>query len=62
VSNCRSCGEAIVWIKTQKGKSMPCNTEKITIVTEDGQVVTGRTSHFATCPQAGQWRKDKKGQ
>ena len=26
---CRSCGAAIVWIKTSGGKSMPCNAEPI---------------------------------
>jgi len=41
---CRSCHAAIVWVKNQKtGKWSPMN--------RDG------TSHFATCPQAKDWRR-----
>jgi hypothetical protein len=27
VSECRSCGAAIIWTKTQKGKNMPVDAE-----------------------------------
>jgi hypothetical protein len=41
---CRSCGAPIAWAKySVDGKAAPFNP--------DG------TSHFATCPQADQWRK-----
>lgn len=40
---CRSCDALIVWTRTPNGKRMP--------VDPDG------ASHFATCPQAGQWRR-----
>lgn len=40
---CRSCGAPIWWIRTKAGKRAP--------VDADG------TNHFATCPQADQWRK-----
>ena len=43
---CRGCGAAIVWVKTAKGKNMP--------VDADGQ------SHFATCPKAQDFRREKK--
>jgi len=26
---CRSCGASIVWVKTEKGKHMPCNPELV---------------------------------
>lgn len=49
IVNCKSCGASIVWIKTQKGKNMPCDADavayqenykgKSTIVTEDGRVL-----------------------
>jgi hypothetical protein len=49
VVKCKSCGASIVWIKTQKGKNMPCDADaveyqenyksKATIVTEDGCVL-----------------------
>lgn len=49
-SFCRSCGAAIVWIRTPGGKSMPCNASptyyiakpksgKQRIVTPNGDVV-----------------------
>jgi len=42
---CRSCRALVTWVKTEKGKWMP--------VDPDG------TSHFATCPNANDWRKKK---
>lgn len=76
---CRSCGQPIVWVKLKSGKANPCDPQKhsictrwgkeMTIVTEDGRVVsgtpvalenadaTGYISHFATCPNASKWRK-----
>ena len=50
-STCKSCGAKIVWIKTTRGKQMPCNAEQVQyqenkrgsalIVTKDGDVVRG---------------------
>ena len=50
-TTCKSCGAKIVWIKTQNGRSMPCNAEQVEyqknyrgsalIVTKDGEVVRG---------------------
>ena len=48
--SCRSCGAAIVWIKTPGGKSMPCNAAPVyyiakpksgkqRIVTPNGEVI-----------------------
>lgn len=79
MSTCRSCGQVIDWIKTDKGKNMPLDPEYVcwdeaddgtVIVDDSGHVLTvnslqrcpnvrGRISHFATCPQAGEWRKSK---
>jgi hypothetical protein len=44
-SACRSCGQGVRWMKTAKGKLTPVNL--------DGE------PHWATCPNAGQWRNDK---
>ncbi len=43
-TECRSCKALIYWIKP-KDKPMPVNPDGV--------------SHFATCPQAGKWRKGK---
>jgi len=42
-SKCRSCGAEIMWCITPGEKRAPLN--------RDG------TSHFATCPQAADWRQ-----
>ncbi len=49
VTTCKSCGVPIVWIKTQNGRSMPCDAAAVdyqenykgsaTIVTDDGRVL-----------------------
>jgi hypothetical protein len=70
---CRSGGAEIVWAKTAKGKFMPLDAapvkggklalvegERMThIVAADPEAEEGYVSHYATCPQAAQWRKAK---
>lgn len=47
---CKSCGAAIVWMKTAAGKSIPVDAET---ATADPVFVPGRhRAHFATCPNA----------
>jgi hypothetical protein len=48
-AECRSCGAPILWCITVKGKKMPVDVPAV-----EGEPTT---SHFATCPQAGEWRK-----
>lgn len=75
---CKSCKAEIIFIKTKKGKSMPCNPGLIDyanakpgafLCSADGDVFRvstkfqdkrGYLSHFATCPNADNFRKDKK--
>lgn len=54
---CRGCGQAITWIKTVSGKSMPVNPAIVTIVTGRGEIVRGHIAHWATCPKADQFRE-----
>jgi hypothetical protein len=54
---CKLCGAPLVWIVTPAGKRMPCDAARVTIVTEDGRVVSGHVSHFATCPRADEARR-----
>lgn len=55
-SLCRSCGHQIVWFRNHKtGKLMPVNAE--TVEAGDTELDLPRhVSHFATCPQANEWR------
>lgn len=61
MAECRSCGAKIKWIKTLRGKYMPCDPEKVTIVTMNtGRVIQGYIPHWATCPNAANHKKKKR--
>lgn len=76
-ATCRSCGAPIIWARTEKGKPIPMNAEPVEVTprglfhleVETPEVTRaypfsarGYVSHFATCPQADQWRKEKERQ
>ena len=58
-AECRSCGKLIAWYPTKSGKKCPVDMETV----EDPKAVLfdpkKMKSHFATCPQANNWRKPK---
>lgn len=66
-SKCKGCGANIIWANVEGShKKMPLDEipEKRILVYEiDNEIVASirptYTSHFATCPQAGLFRKDK---
>ena len=47
----------MVWVKSKAGKAIPCDPLLVSIVTNEGEVARGRVSHFATCPNAANFRK-----
>lgn len=65
---CRSCGAPITWAEQVNGKRHPFDGELVAVQTH-GSMLTGRvtedidtsinTSHFASCPDAKDWRKKK---
>lgn len=57
MATCRTCGATIDFIHTIKGKLMPVDMERLTVVTEKGEVVNGRKPHWVTCPHADSHRK-----
>jgi len=58
-SRCRSCGQAIKFLRTQKGPLMPVDLESVgDSVSEFDKDI--HKSHFATCPNAAKHRKGKK--
>lgn len=68
-STCKGCGAPIEWVLTTGGKKMPVDPEPITVVLQVGKavegaeafrVVTGRQSHFASCPNADAFRKRRR--
>lgn len=62
-SECRSCKATVYWIVTPSGKRMPVDCEvdggysPFKGVPGDGEQDGSGVSHFATCPQAAQWRQ-----
>lgn len=68
VGTCRSCGAAIEWaVLRQSGRRMPFNAPIVPVRTYANRVdrlitvvdTTSTPSHFATCPQAAEWRKPR---
>jgi hypothetical protein len=63
MAQCRTCSAVIVWGITENGKRVPLDPlEKRYIFPGDGDLVVmvdTHLSHFATCPQADQHRKEK---
>jgi hypothetical protein len=47
-AKCRGCGAAILWFSTPKGKRMPFDAATL-------------EPHWATCPQAEEFKKPKMG-
>jgi hypothetical protein len=58
-SRCKSCGEEIIWMKTDAGKNIPVDAETVAdtgaTIFDPEQMI----SHFATCKDANTWRKKK---
>ena len=59
MTKCKACGAPIHFVESRKGRLIPCNEKKISIVTVMGDIVSGWEAHFATCPQADKFRKKK---
>jgi len=57
---CSSCQQPVVWFRTKSGKRMPVDAKTCKPTDAEHQLDLKRhTSHFATCPQANDWRKPK---
>ena len=73
MSNCKGCGAEIVWLKTRAGKNIPVNVPKFEIINgmPHGEIAheavttavefdpSYMTAHFATCPNANKFRREK---
>lgn len=57
---CRSCLAPVIWLPTRAGGHMIIDAETVTAgdLAFDPQK---HRSHFASCPDAAQWRRKKKG-
>ena len=64
MSKCKGCGAEIKWIRTENNKNMPLDLELITIYIVDvagfPRLAKGHQIHWATCPEAKQFKKKGK--
>lgn len=59
---CKGCKQEIEWVKMPSGKRMPVDKKPtIVVVVEDGQgrAVEGYQPHWATCPNADEFRRKR---
>jgi len=66
-TNCRSCNERIIMLLTINKKHMPVNVSSLSEQEKD-DIGRGANfffdgkkheTHFATCPEANKWRREK---
>ena len=61
IDECRGCGEAIVFLTTRGGKPIPVNAETVLDdAEEEFDESRGHVAHFAMCPEAARFRKEKR--
>lgn len=62
-SLCKGCGAEILWLKTVRGKNMPVDPigEARIIRNQHDEAVMVQTymPHWATCPKADEFKKEK---
>lgn len=57
IVSCRGCGDPILWYTTTAGKKMPVNADATVIEREGASYVRSDETHWATCPEAGKFRR-----
>lgn len=58
ITRCSGCNARIIWFKTAAGRNMPVDAD--TVEADDQELdLTRHKSHFATCPQAGRFRRPR---
>lgn len=54
MAKCKGCGADILFIIIKSsGRKMPVDTYKTTVITVDGELVSGYVPHWINCPNAG---------
>ena len=52
-----NCRRPIKWIFTKARKWVPVDPKEVTIVTAEGEYLKGWIPHYATCPDAAEFRR-----
>lgn len=67
-TECKSCGKLMAFLRTGRGNLIPVDWESLNRIEKD-DIINGNTrlfdhkrhtSHFATCPDANKYRREKK--
>jgi O-glycosyl hydrolase len=61
-ATCSGCGALIYWVVMRSGKRMPVDRgreQRVVYLDGEWRVLGSYKSHFASCPQAAQFRKAK---
>lgn len=56
---CEGCQAPIIFIITVNKKRMPCQPEKKSFITPEGEMKRGYEPHWGYCPQAKDFKKEK---
>ncbi len=56
---CRGCNATIKWVTTEGGRPTPLDPKPKSFVLNDGKYQIGFTPHWATCPNADEFRKKR---
>lgn len=62
MAECRGCKQKIKWVEMASGKKMPLDEKPVSMIdVKDGigAVVEVFTPHWATCPQANDFKKKR---
>ena len=59
MAKCRGCGKPINFIETVNGQKMPVEVSGTTIITREGEVVSGFEQHWVNCPASDKFRRKK---
>ena len=69
MTRCKGCGAEIRWIKTAAGKNMPLDFQPVrfyvnmkNLVDDEDrwEVINGHQAHWATCPNATEFKRKKR--
>lgn len=56
---CSGCGATIKWVTTEAGRPTPLDPKPKTFVLNEGKYQVGFTPHWATCPNADEFRRKR---
>lgn len=59
MATCRTCQAEIKFIRTEKGRQMPCEPKPVTVITSLGKTIKAFVPHWGNCSGATNHRKPR---